>query len=237
MDDSKEAAQKPEERVRDEFAPGDAEDRAEEAAAAKPQDRDIQEEPHKDDEALKKPSTTEEDVLPGQADGKSSTAKEPTPPAPIQTFISDEPSEPKAQHVPATATITASTSMPPPPSPSLHSGPSNEISASDSSFTSPRGHSAGRTYSRGGLGRGFTRIPNGETPRATPPNVAEKPPAPLPEPKGLGVIGAPTAPKALRQGLPNVGIKQDAGFSIVGRASASRVNGEARVKRYDFAIF
>lgn len=55
------------------------------------------------------------------------------------------------------------------------------------------------------------------------------------EPKGLGVEGAPKAPKALREGLPNTGIRGGRGFSIIGRAAngpQTRVNGHARSRRW-----
>ncbi|OJD28108.1 hypothetical protein ACJ73_00505 [Blastomyces percursus] len=39
------------------------------------------------------------------------------------------------------------------------------------------------------------------------------------EPRGMGVIGAPAAPRAMREGLPNVGIRNGRGFPVVRTAS------------------
>ncbi|EAS34473.3 uncharacterized protein CIMG_05497 [Coccidioides immitis RS] len=39
------------------------------------------------------------------------------------------------------------------------------------------------------------------------------------EPRGMGVAGAPAAPRAMREGLPNTSIRNARGFSILGRAN------------------
>ncbi|KLJ08793.1 hypothetical protein EMPG_15761 [Blastomyces silverae] len=39
------------------------------------------------------------------------------------------------------------------------------------------------------------------------------------EPRGMGVVGAPAAPRAMREGLPNVGIRNGRGFPVVRTAS------------------
>ena len=233
--------QKPEQPTRDEFAPGDAEDRAEEEAASKPQGEKEEKEPEpvalQND--MKLPEERAASI--GSEAHESSTqspVEENIQLAPIQTFISDEPSKPKAEVVLDT-TVTATTSaMPPPPSPSVPTGPSNTMPYEPSTYTNPQGRGAGRGFSRGapdhrgGLhGRGFTRIPNGEIPRAAPLPVVEKAFRPPVEPKGLGVVGAPTGPKALRQSMPSTSVKQDTGFSIVGRASAARANGDVKIRR------
>ncbi|KAL9100101.1 MAG: hypothetical protein Q9163_004491 [Psora crenata] len=223
--------------LKDELAPGDAEDRAEEEAAFPPQDEELERSEATSDKKEEREPDPPEELQPQQQPVlESAPPKDETRPTPIQTFISGELSEPKAQDAPTTTSISASAAMPPPPSPSIPTGPSNPIPTEPSAYTSPQGRGAGRGFSRGpseyrgGLhGRGFTRIPNGEIPHAAPVPAVEKPFMPPAEPKGLGVAGAPTAPKALRQGLPNIGVK-DAGFSIVGRASATRTNVEAKVK-------
>lgn len=161
-------------------------------------------------------------------------------PSPNETRLSSEPpaSEPsKLDSMPA-----ATTAMLPPPSPVVPTGPA-ALSSADQTPTqdySPRGR--GRGYhvvgvgSRGGSrGRGSGFLPNGisvyapsEQPSSTP---AVSPIVPK-EPKGLGVVGAPTGPKAMRETVSSNGGK---GFSIVGRASAAaqaHAHGHTRSRRY-----
>jgi hypothetical protein len=54
------------------------------------------------------------------------------------------------------------------------------------------------------------------------------------EPKGLGVEGAPTAPKALREGLPNTSVKQR-GFAVMGRGGPP-TSSEARRLVYSLSL-
>ncbi|KAL9125751.1 MAG: hypothetical protein Q9217_005098, partial [Psora testacea] len=223
--------------VKDEFAPGDAEDRAEEVASRSQEEKVETSEVATDDrEQAQQADPSEKPQVPQQPVPKPAPPEEETKLTPIQTFVSGELSEPKAQDPPTITSISATAAMPPPPSPSVPTGPSNTAPNEPSAYASPQNRGAGRGFfrglseHRGGLhGRGFTRIPNGEIPHVSPNPAVEKPFMPPTEPKGLGVIGAPTAPKALRQGLPNTGVK-DTGFSIVGRASAARSNGEVKVK-------
>ena len=155
-------------------------------------------------------------------------------PAPIETFISDELQKSDTPKLESNVTIP-STAMPP-PSPIIPTGPAALYTA-DQSLTSPRGRGYGRgfhrgTDHRGGLhGRGSGFLADSNLPRPQPTPSVVKPIIPPVEPKGLGVEGAPKAPKALREGQPNTGIK---GFSIVGRASAAaqaRPSGSAANKR------
>ncbi|KAI9762236.1 MAG: hypothetical protein M4579_000559 [Chaenotheca gracillima] len=81
----------------------------------------------------------------------------------------------------------------------------------------PRGGFRGRGGGFHGMNAhiptGPSMRPSTDTPSAA---AATSMPAPT-EPKGQGVIGAPRAPKALREGLPNTGIRGRGGFSILGR--------------------
>lgn len=72
------------------------------------------------------------------------------------------------------------------------------------------GMSDSRSYDGG-------RLPDGMAPPASTLPTAQVSAVPT-EPKGLGVAGAPAAPRAMRQGLPNTSIR-NRGFAIVGRAS------------------
>ena len=71
---------------------------------------------------------------------------------------------------------------------------------------------------RGGMmgGRGNGVLFNGMPPG--PPSMHDIPISPSTEPpKGQGVVGAPAAPRAMREGLPNTGIRSR-GFQIMGKA-------------------
>lgn len=161
-------------------------------------------------------------------------------PAPIQTFISDEPA--RAESTSPSSAVTAKTMMPP-PTPVIPQAPRSSSLSSEKSYEyNARGRASGGDYSRGhsdlrGAGRGHgsahthheihTHIRRGPQP-APPPVVA-----PL-EPKGVGVEGAPKGPKAMREGLPNTGLRGGRGFSIVGRAASAahgRPNGHVRSRR------
>lgn len=235
-----ESAEKTDEPIRDEFAPGDAEDRAEEEASAE------KVEAGKGEDASQEEVVVQDEGSTGPEEGRqdtiieASSQGEDVKPQPVQTLPSSDLSEPTSHDV-ANQSINATPSvMPPSPSSSLPTGPANTMHNDTASLTSPNGRGTSRDLPsgpsayRGGLhGKGFTRIPNGEASYTMTPRAVEKPSMPPPEPKGLGVVGAPTGPKALRQGLPNVGVKQDTGFSIVGRASAARASVDSKMKRYD----
>ncbi|KAI9723350.1 MAG: hypothetical protein M1812_001234 [Candelaria pacifica] len=155
--------------------------------------------------------------------------------APIETYTADEPAEPAFEPTPidSVPTLSATTiSTPTGPAPPL--GPAalyHNDASQNFAFRgrgSTRGYSRGTADYRGGFrGRGANYIANGinsatvktsptqSTPITSFPSIA---PVAPPEPKGLGVDGAPKAPKALREGLPNTGLRGGRGFSIVGRA-------------------
>ena len=224
-----------EEQLNKELDPGDADENAE-----KPSDSSTKEE---------QASIKEEQVEPPAEEAVDKTGAqevikpEPVPetkdekPEPIPTFISGQDSKPELPAVNTSASVPPS--MMPPPSPMIPTGPS-ALHADQALDTSPRGRGAGRGFygspdyrggSRGGSrGRGSAYPPHNSFPRVTPPVVkAIVPPS---APKGLGVEGAPKAPKALREGQPNTGIQ---GFSIVGRASVAahtRPNDSTAARRY-----
>ena len=205
-----------------ELAPGDADDDAENSTTvpAKEEEAPVPNGPAvPDTTALDQPNPEVEPAKDGQ---KS---------APINSFISDDRS--KSDVAVAENKTTVPTSMMPPPSPIIPTGPA----ADQSMDTSPRGRGAGRGFHGGAhyravsQGRGSGCIPNNNFHHVQHPPAVVKPLVP-PVVQGLGVEGAPKAPKALREGQPNTGVK---GFSIAGRASAaaqSRPNGHTATKRY-----
>ena len=154
----------------------------------------------------------------------------------IETFVSPEQSDPPN----ATGDDVASktTTMLPPPTPVIPVGPAAQFPMEQSPEFSVRGRGLGRTSYRGGRGRGYGYLPNGSATHSSISQsapISDSPIMPPIEPKGLGVEGAPKAPKALREGLPNNGIRGGRGFSIVGRASAAaqaRVSDRERSKRF-----
>ncbi|KAI9843712.1 MAG: hypothetical protein M1837_006181 [Sclerophora amabilis] len=82
---------------------------------------------------------------------------------------------------------------------------------------------------RGRGGSGGWQGLNGNVPTGPSVPTSEFPGVVIPtEPKGrgVGVVGAPKAPKALREGLPNTGIR-GRGFSIIGRGGLSTGAGRA----------
>ncbi|KAI9702446.1 MAG: hypothetical protein M1836_000926 [Candelina mexicana] len=154
---------------------------------------------------------------------------------PIETYTADEPAEPAFEPTPTgnSTTINAMTvSTPTGPAPPL--GPAALYQNDASQNFASRGRGSARGYSRGApdyrgsfRGRGTGYLANGvngtavkTSPTQSTPTANFPPIAPVapPEPKGLGVDGAPKAPKALREGLPNTGLRGGRGFSIVGRA-------------------
>lgn len=199
-----------EEQLNKELDPGDADENAEKPSELPTKEEHV--EPPAE-EAVAKTEAREET----QAETVPETKKE--KPEPIPTFVSDETSKPELPAVDTSVSIPPT--MMPPPSPMIPTGPS-ALHVDQPLDTSTRGRGAGRgfygspDYRGGSRGRGSGYPLHNGFPRVTPPIVkAVVPPS---APKGLGVEGAPKAPKALREGLPNTGIK---GFSIVGRASVA----------------
>ena len=217
-----------EEQLSKELDPGDAEDNDEKKPPAVPSNEaqvvDSTDRVVTETEASEKPQT---DPAPKMEEEK---------PAPIQTYISDEP--PQSKLPVAEGTTTVAPVMMPPPSPMIPTGPAALHAPDQPLESSSRGRGAGRGFHRGvpdyrvgSHGRGSGYLSNGNQPHIQPTPLVVKPIVPPASPKGLGVEGAPKAPKALREGLPNTGVR---GFSIVGRASAvaqSRPNGRTTTRR------
>ena len=162
-------------------------------------------------------------------------------PLPIQTFISSDDArtgKPQLQH-----SQLSDLSMPPPAGPAgptIPLGPAARYPTDQSQDHAGWGRGMGRGYFAGGArGRGEYRgrgagYTNGIHTSPTTVSLAS---STLPiQPKGLGVEGAPTGPKALREGLPNTGIRGGRGFSIVGRAYAARSEVRTRSKRSFFKL-
>ena len=207
-----------------ELDPGDADENAEKPSD--PSTREEQVEPQAE-EMVAKTEASEET----QAETAPETTQE--KPEPIPTFVPHEDSKLELPAVDSSASIPPT--MMPPPSPMIPTGPS-ALHVDQTLDMSPRGRGAGRgfygssDYRGGSRGRGSGYPLHNGFPRVTPPIV--KAVVPSSAPKGLGVEGAPKAPKALREGQPNTGIK---GFSIVGRASVAaqtRPNGSTATRRY-----
>ena len=165
--------------------------------------------------------------------------------AAIETFISNDHTEPKIIPIDNENKVLPTTM--PPPSPVIPLGPAALYSGEQHLDYTSRARGVGRGFHRGmpdyrgGMrGRGSGYLPNGIVTHSTPGQhnaITELPVVTPVEPKGLGVEGAPKAPKALREGLPNTGMRGGRGFSIVGRASAAaqaRPNGHIRSRRYRF---
>ena len=161
-------------------------------------------------------------------------------PAPIATFMSDDVKESEPSKLQSTKSVPSS--VMPPPAQVVPIGPAALYANDQNQDYASRGRVAGRgSYRgvdyRGGLrGRGSGIHPNGVVqPASAQPTPAVDLPIILPpEPKGLGVEGAPKAPKALRDGLPNTGMRGGRGFSIIGRASTTiqiQPNGHIKSRR------
>ena len=162
-------------------------------------------------------------------------------PVAIQTYISSEEDsiqKPFSEIVPKLETNSM-----PPPSPAIPLGPA-ALYYRDNPFDSGRSRGSGRGYYggapdlRGGYrGRSAAYLANGHAIHTSPTQISPintQPQFVLAEPKGQGVEGAPKGPKALREGLPNTGIRGGRGFSIVGRAAAAvhpKSNGSTRSRR------
>lgn len=190
------------------------------------------------------PTEVQEHVSNHEQDRADESSPQPTDgykPAAIETFISSDPKKPEinqAHDAPTTPSV-----LMPPPIQTIPLGPAALYSMDHPQDFAARGRGAGRGLHRGtpdyrnGLrGRNSSFGSNGLVTPLT--SVQPVPAADTalvipPEPKGLGVEGAPKAPRALRDGLPNTGMR-GRGFSIVGRASSitqARPNGHARSRR------
>jgi len=128
-------------------------------------------------------------------------------------------------HIPSADTeVSPTTAMPPPLGPAVPLGPAAQFSQSPLQEFHGRGRGM-RGYGRtafGHRGRGFPYM-NGTFGHAQDIPVA----APL-EAMGQGVMGAPTGPKAMREGQPNSGIRGRGGFQIAGRGGKAPPTGPAR---------
>ena len=211
--------------VRDEFAPGDAEDRTEEKNTPVPGPAQEQEAPSV---ATAGAAEIEKSV---EVEKEMSDIPENT-----KAHISESPFKNNVQEdvrvAPVPVPSSDASAMPPPPSPSVPTGPSRPTASDDSGLeTSRHGGSEAQGHQVPLQARGFTRIPNGEISLAISAPRSEKPIVSPTETQGVGVIGAPTGPKAMRQRFDNQTAKADRGFSIVGRASAARTVTETKVKR------
>lgn len=229
------------EQIAREMAPGDADESPEAPTAAPSEDLknsidakgDLQKDSVKDTEQQPDAKNLDADNK-KQADEQKEGA-----PTPIQTFNSEEqPKEVPTQ--PTSAAINGKTMMPP-PSPAISQPPQSSPQFEgphDYNARSyvpsrglPRGPSDSRVFGRGRASAHPDEITN-HTRHGSQSSSA---PIVIPiEPKGLGVEGAPKGPKAMREGLPNTGIRGGRGFSIVGRASSAahgRPNGYARSRR------
>lgn len=178
--------------------------------------------------------TTEEPIKEAKVEEKIEESK----PAPIQTFISNDEDRGKPLYHDLAKTQS---SIMPPPGPAVPAGPTTRY-PQDPIDPAARSRSYGRNNFRGSevrggyRGRGSAFVPNGISPisplRASPTYT----PMPIPssEPKGLGVEGAPTGPKALREGLPNTSVRGGRGLNVAGRlpiATYAKSNGVARSPR------
>ena len=160
--------------------------------------------------------TTKEEDMPERAE-------EPKP-LPIQTFISSDEARMRMPYVNGTAHYQKH-SMPPPGAAASKSATFQSSEQSGWGRGTGRGFHRGMTSMRGDYrGRGAAHLPNGNGSQAytaATSSSANLPNAKPAEPRGLGVEGAPTGPKALREGLPNTGIRGGRGFSVAGRASSA----------------
>ncbi|KAL9047075.1 MAG: hypothetical protein Q9214_000256 [Letrouitia sp. 1 TL-2023] len=167
--------------------------------------------------------------------------EEKAPPLIETTVIRELPKENDHETaVPAVAPSGPSSMLPPPSPLKSQASPTAPLAEQSYDYAS-RGRGGGRGIFRGtgdfrgaGRGRGTGILPNtNHVPsNSQPSHVPTIPPS---EPKGLGVEGAPTGPKAMREGLPNTGMRGGRGFSIIGRASTAvqpRSNGHARSRSH-----
>ncbi len=220
-----------EEQLSKELDPGDAVDNADGHQEAAPKEEVIPESPVRVVPELQVSNQSK-----AEPETESVPREEEERPAPIQTYISEEPASEDTPTVHSNVVVPPT--MLPPPNPIVPTGPAAFHAADQSMDISPRGRGYGRGFDRGfhrggSHGRG-SYLPNGNGnishAQAVPPVV--KPFVPPAAPKGLGVEGAPKGPKALREGQRNTGIRD---FTNTGRASATthaRPNGASVTKRY-----
>lgn len=226
------------EQLSKELDPGDADDTAD-AISINPSDHPI----------VDKSDVVHTEPLESVSHHDESDQKDPAPnpekedkPAPIATFISSDVRESESSQLQSTKSDPSS--MMPPPAQVVPAGPAALYFNDQPQDYGPRGRGAGRGSYRGSAdyrggvrGRGSSFHSNSIVIQPIPIQpipVVELPIIPPSEPKGLGVEGAPKAPKALRDGLPNTGIRGGRGFSIIGRASTatqSRPSGHTRSRR------
>ncbi|KAL9030248.1 MAG: hypothetical protein Q9196_001602 [Gyalolechia fulgens] len=231
------------EQIAREMAPGDADETPEAPAAAASEEAKVatdangecQKNPVEEAKPRSEPNQYDADNE-RRVDGQQEEMKL----APIETYISDE--QPPQVPTQPTSAATNDNTMMPPPTPTNPQPPqsSSQVEASHDHSTRSRGSSRGPprgpSDTRGiGRGRGSTHLPDEITNHVRHSSQsATAPILPPIEPKGLGVEGAPKGPKAMREGLPNTGIRGGRGFSIVGRASSAahgRPNGHAPTRR------
>ena len=226
--DGESTGQIDESQLNKEVEPGDAEEPVEKAKSL------VQEEQVA---IIQEPANSETKFSEQQSEADSASREEGKP-RPIQSVLSNQ----SVDDIPSDRGTSdpAPSTMPPPTVPAIPTGPARPGGGVSALATSPRG----RGFMRG-FGRGFSDFRPASRGRGSVPSFDNSPHShsvlPIEKPlqntsisKGLGVEGAPTGPKALRQGAPNLGIKppQDAGFSIMGRASVQpRPNGSVKSPR------
>lgn len=239
-DASTKVEQVADEQLATELEPGDAEDTAE----TDPKISSIKELPVEGDDVPPTAPVEAVAVVVEQRTPKQNALPEKEKkPAAIETFMSSDPKETEISQV-SNAVGTPSAMMPP-SAPTIPLGPAALYSVDQSHEFGSRGRGLGRGLGlhrgssdfRGGRGRGagFNSSSIGP-PSASAQSIpsADVPVVAPTEPKGLGVEGAPKAPKALREGLPNTSMRGGRGFAIIGRASnatQARPNGHARSRR------
>lgn len=176
-----------------------------------------------------------EPVRDGEKPNEMQQEQQKDKPALIETVVSDEAT--RAEPTSPSSAVTANTMLPP-PTPAIPQNPRSSSRVDEKSYEyNARGRfpNGPSEYRGTGRDRGSTHATSETTNHIRTGFQPAVPPVTAPiEPKGLGVEGAPKGPKAMREGLPNTGIRGGRGFSIVGRAAAavhSRPNGNTRSRR------
>lgn len=222
-----------EERMNKELNPGDENDDPATDVVAPSEEANAKQNSQEPKAATEQTDTTDEP--PKEADLHEEPFED--KPLPIETFISSDDArmgKPRMQDPQVM-------SMPPPVGPGIPHGPSPRYSQEPSQDHGGWGRSGGRGFYRGrgeyrGRGAGYVPHVNGihSSPTLSSPTTNIPAVSPI-EPKGLGVEGAPTGPKALREGHSKTGLRGGRGFSIVGRAYVSkheRIDDRPRSRRY-----
>lgn len=224
-----------EERMNKELNPGDENDDPSTDVVPADDEANAKQESKEPENATELVNATDEPPKAVNENEDPSRAK----PLPIETFISSDDARMGKPRIHDTQMMT--TSMPPPVGPGVPQGPAARFSQEPSQDQGGWVRGAGRGFYRGrgeyrGRGCGYVPHVNGIHSSPTSSSPTTNIPAVSPtEPKGLGVEGAPTGPKALREGHANTGLRGGRGFSIVGRAYASkngRVDDRNRSRRY-----